>query len=238
MNIADYVEIAYTHFSQMNSVQSQTIFETYAAEELGKTGADLDEFTQMVTQGNIEPATDEEHNRFYTWYYLNHMSTPKDNPWNTRVYDIPVSDITKTTIERVALREEDGSPITTASDANRAHHFAIYAHSASEGKFCIMECIDESTAYRLQNTITNLIEHWPVRLLIDVKNQQISNILTTHPMEYLIVDRDILKIHPDQMDLKAINILKNATTGQFYKHFQLIDPTDIKIEKLIQLLAF
>jgi hypothetical protein len=234
MNLQSYINVARKQFYGLDKSASKRVLEKYGWEELELTGDELSAFVKNTTCCQLDETVINGLNRFFTWYYLNYADS--DN-WEVKIYYPKMKDVYNVCSHPVNKYEEDGDICFKKCEREAANLWSVYIQT-SVGEYCIADCKTELIAIRLEELLLRMIKNWQVRILIDMENVTIKNLLSSHTIDVLLIDRSIDVIETDAKINNTLTIRQNSQINEFYKSIPVASEQDLRIKNLIKSSGF
>lgn len=234
MNLQSYINVARKQFYGLDKSASKRVLEKYGWEELELTGEELNAFVKNTTCHQLDETVISGLNRFFTWYYLNYADF--DN-WEVKIYYPQMKDVYNVCSYPVNKYEEDGDICFKKCERDAANLWSVYIQT-SAGEYCIADCKSELIATRLEELLLMMIKNWKVRILIDMENVTIKNLLSSHTIDILFIDRSFNIIRSDAKIHKAVTIRQNSQINEFHKSIPVTSEQDLHIRNIVKSKGF
>lgn len=232
MNLQSYINVARKQFYGLDKSASKRILEKYGWEELELTGEELSAFVKNTTYHHLEDTAINGLNRFFTWYYLNYADS--DN-WEVKFYYPKTKDVYNVCSHPVNKYEDNGDICFKKCNRDKADLWSVYIQTI-EGEYCIADCKTELTATKLEELLIRLIKNCKVRLLLDYEKLAIKNLLCSHEIDILIIDRSIDENVSKPGEVLTIHY--NSDINEFYKRISVSSEKDLQIRNLVKSMSF
>lgn len=232
MNLQSYINVARKQFYGLDKSASKRVLEKYGWEELELTGEELSAFVKNTTYHHLEETAINELNRFFTWYYLNYADS--DN-WEVKIYYPKTKDVYNVCSHPVNKYEDNGDVCFKKCNRDKADLWSVYIQT-SEGDYCIADCKTELTATRLEELLIRIIKNCKVKLLLDIEKSAVKNLLSSHTIDFLFIDRSIDE-HVGEAG-EIFTIRHNSDISEFYKRIPVASEQDLRIRNLVKSMSF
>ena len=106
----------------------------------------------------------------------------------------------------------------------------------SAGEYCIADCKSELIATRLEELLIKIIKNCKVKLLLDIEKSTVKNLLSSHTIDVLFIDRSIDE-HVGNTG-RVFTIRHNCEVNEFYKGIPVASEQDLRIRNLVKSTSF
>lgn len=229
MNIQSHIDAAWKKFSYLEGEAEKQVVEKYASQERGLTDDALDQFVDNATSGDLLIETQEEMDRFATWYALDYGIV---NNWNISIHACNLESIDDIRVYPMRQYEEEGCIHVRKCENKDADIYSVYACSKNE-EYCIADCKDNLTAILFESLLRTIITNWKINVVID--NRQI---ITTHSLNCMWIDRHEFANQKGQKSIPLTRVHENARIGELYQHLPFMTSTELQIRKCVKDASF
>jgi hypothetical protein len=232
MNLQSYINVARKQFYGLDTSASKRVLEKYGWEELELTSDKLSAFVKKATSQQLDKTVSNGVNRFFAWYYLNYADA--DN-WEVKIYYPALKDVHNICSHPVNKYEDNGDICFKKCNRDTADLWSVYIQT-SEGEYCVADCKSELIATRLEELLIKIIKNCKVKLLLDIEELTVKNLLSSHTIDVLFIDRSIDE-HVGKAG-KVFTIRRNSDINEFYKRMPVASEQDLRIRNLVKSTSF